>query len=132
MNRDWESAELCDRYLDAIERRDFDVIERCYAPECIAWHSGDERHRQRDDTIAVLKRVTKDLKKIEYADRISHFFEGGFVCEYTIKVVRENGFEGKMECCLVAHTRDGMLSRMYEYWCSNRIEEFTGPQSAGH
>jgi ketosteroid isomerase-like protein len=127
MNRDWESAELCDRYLDAIERGDFETVEKCYAPECLVWQSGDGLHHQRDDVIATLKNATKNLKKLEYADRITRFFEGGFVCEYTIRVVRENGFEGMIECCLVAHTRDGMLSRMYEYWCNNRMDEFVGP-----
>lgn len=127
MKRDWQNIQLCDRYLDALERRDYDAVEQCYAPECIIWHSDDWLYRQRADDLASLQEGRKNLKAIEYADRIARAFEGGFVVEYTIKVVRETGFEGKLECCFVAHTRDGKISRAYEYWCENRIDEFVGP-----
>ena len=43
MRKDWQTLELCDRFFDSIEQRDYDTLERCYAPEAVIWHSHDCR-----------------------------------------------------------------------------------------
>ena len=41
MRKDWQTLELCDRFFDSLERRDYDTVDACYAPEAVIWHSHD-------------------------------------------------------------------------------------------
>lgn len=130
MRRDSENIALCDRFFDAIEQGDYETVEKCYAPECIIWHSHDCLYQQRADNLAMLKDGMKSLKKTHYANRRVHAFEGGFVQQHTLYVTRANGFEGKMDVCFIGYTRDGMLSRIYEYFDTGKRAEFLGPDAA--
>ena len=47
MNKDWQTLELCDRFFDAIEQKDYDTLESCYAPEAVVWHSHDSLYQPR-------------------------------------------------------------------------------------
>lgn len=130
MRKDWEMLALADRFFDAIEQKDFDTVETCYAPEAIVWHSHDCLYETRESNLAMLKRGMKTHQKMEYTDRRVHAFEGGFVQQHTLYVTRENGFRGKMDVCFVAYTRDGKMSRIYEYFDTSQREGFLGPDAA--
>jgi hypothetical protein len=65
-----------------------------------------------------------------YADRRIHVFEGGFVQQHTLFVTHANDFVGRMDVCFVAYTRDGMISRGYEYFDTGQIEKFLAPARA--
>lgn len=127
MRKDWETIQLCDRFFDAIEQGDYDTLEKCYAPEAIIWHSHDMLYEQRASNLAMLKAGMKGNQKMRFKDRRVHTFEGGFVQQHTLHITRENGFEGRMDVCFIGYTRDGMISRAYEYFDTGQIEKFFGP-----
>jgi ketosteroid isomerase-like protein len=128
VRKDSETLQLCDRFFDSIERGDYETLESCYAPEAVVWHSHDGLYQSRADNLAMLKQGMETLPKMRFRDRRVRVFEGGFVQQHTMHVTRENGFEGKMDVCFVGYTRDGMLSRIYEYFDTGRIAEFIGPR----
>jgi len=127
VRKDWQTLELCDRFFDAIEHKDYETLESCYAPEAVIWHSHDCLYQSRADNLAMLKRGMETLQKVEFRDRRIRVFEGGFVQQHTIYVTRENGFVGRMDVCFVAYVRDGMISRAYEYFDHGQREQFVGP-----
>ena len=129
MRKDSEMLALCDRFFDAIERKDYETLEKCYAPEAIVWHSHDCLYQSRADNLAMLKEGMQRNKKMRYRDRRVHVFEGGFVQQHTIFVTHANDFVGRMDVCFVAYTRDGMISRAYEYFDTGQIEKFLGPRT---
>ena len=129
MRRDSELLALCDRFFDAIEQKDYDTLESCYAPEAVVWHSHDGRYQSRADNLAMLKQGMDTQPKTRFRDRRTRTFEGGFVQQHTLHVTRANGFEGKMDVCFIGYTRDGKLSRIYEYFDTGRIAELLGPQA---
>lgn len=129
MRKDSETLALCDRFFDAIERGDYDIVEACYAPECMVWHSHDCLYQPRADNLAMLKAGMATHAKMEYADRRVHVFEGGFVQQHRLYLTRANGFVGKMDVCFIGFVRDGRISRAYEYFDTGKREEFLGPQS---
>ena len=129
MRKDWETLELCDRFFDAIEQKDFETVEKCYAPETIIWHSHDCLYQSRESNLAMLKEGMKRHKKMHYADRRVHVFEGGFLQQHRLYVTHANDFVGQMDVCFIAYTRDGMLSRIYEYFDTGQREKFLGPQT---
>lgn len=136
MNRDSQLLELCDRFFDAIEQKDYETLESCYAPEAVVWHSHDCRYQPRADNLAMLKQGMETQSKTRFKDRRIRTFEGGFVQQHTIHVTQpdgpdgEPGFRGHMEVCFVGYVRDGRISRAYEYFDTGQIEKFIGPREA--
>lgn len=126
MRKDWEMLQLCDRFFDAFEQRDYETVEGCYAPECVVWHSHDMLYQPREENLAMLKQGMAEHKEIRFADRRVHAFEGGFVQQHRLYVTRANGYTGHMDVCFVAYTRDGKLSRIYEYFDTSQVAAFTG------
>ena len=128
MRKDVQTLELCDRFFDSLERRDFDAVDACYAPEAMVWHSHDCRYQPREDNLAMLQRGMETQQKVRYRDRRVRVFEGGFVQQHRIEVTWSADFVGKMDVCFVAYVRDGMISRAYEYFDTGQIEKFIGPR----
>ena len=88
MRKDWQTLELCDRFFDAIEQKDYETLESCYAPEAVIWHSHDCLYQPRADNLAMLKRGMETQPKTRFKDRRVRVFEGGFVQQHTIYVTR--------------------------------------------
>ena len=128
MRKDWQTIELCDRFFDAIEQRDYETLESCYAPEAVVWHSHDMLYQPRADNLAMLKHGMERQPKMRFKDRRVRVFEGGFVQQHTMHVTQENGFEGTMDVCFIGYVRDGKLSRIYEYFDTGQVEKFLGPR----
>jgi ketosteroid isomerase-like protein len=128
MRRDSEMLALCDRFFDAIEQKDFATVERCYAPELVVWHSHDCLYQPREANLKTLRDGMNRFKKMRYKSRRIHTFEGGFVQQHTLFVTHADDFVGQMDVCFVAYTRDGMISRAYEYFDVGQIEKFLGPR----
>ena len=131
MRKDSETLELCDRFFDAIEKGDYETLESCYAPEAVVWHSHDCLYESRASNLAMLKHGMETLPKMRFRDRRVRVFEGGFVQQHTMHVTRENGFVGKMDVCFVAYTRNGKISRAYEYFDTGQVDGFLGPSANG-
>jgi ketosteroid isomerase-like protein len=129
MRKDWQTLELCDRFFDAIEQKDYETLESCYAPEAVIWHSHDCLYQPRADNLAMLKKGMETQQKTRYRDRRIRTFEGGFVQQHRIEVTWENGFEGRMDVCFVAYVRDGRISRAYEYFDTGQVDKFLGSRA---
>ena len=131
MRKDWENIELCDRFFDALERKDYATLESCYAPEAVVWHSHDNLYEPRASNLAMLKSgMERPGGKMRFKDRRVRAFEGGFVQQHTLHVTYENGFVGQMDVCFIGYVRDGKLSRIYEYFDTGQVEKFLGPRRA--
>jgi ketosteroid isomerase-like protein len=128
MRKDWQTLELCDRFFDAIEQKDYETLESCYAPEAVIWHSHDCLYQPRADNLAMLRKGMETQQKTRYRDRRIRTFEGGFVQQHRIEVTWENGFEGRMDVCFVAYVRAGRISRAYEYFDTGQVDKFLGPR----
>jgi ketosteroid isomerase-like protein len=128
MRKDWQTLELCDRFFDSLERRDYDTVDACYAPEAVIWHSHDCLYQPRADNLAMLRRGGETQQKVRYRDRRVRVFEAGFVQQHRIEVTWASGFEGRMDVCFVAYVRDGMISRAYEYFDTGQVDKFLPPR----
>ena len=128
MRKDWQTLELCDRFFDSLEQRDYDTVDACYAPEAVIWHSHDCLYQPRSENLAMLRRGGETQQKVRYRDRRIRVFEGGFVQQHRIEVTWANGFEGRMDVCFVGYVRDGMISRAYEYFDTGQVDKFLPPR----
>lgn len=130
MRKDWQTLELCDRFFDAIEHKDYETLAGCYAPEAMVWHSHDCLYQSRADNLAMLKRGMETQEKTRFKDRRVRVFEAGFVQQHTIYVTYASGFVGQMDVCFVAYVRDGMISRAYEYFDTGQVAKFLPPRES--
>jgi len=124
MRRDGETLTLCDRFFDAIEQKDYETLESCYAPEAIVWHSHDCRYQPRNENLAMLADSMKRNPKMRFRNRRVHLFEGGFVQQHTLYVTYANDSVGQMDVCFVGFVRDGRISRAYEYFDTGQLDRF--------
>jgi ketosteroid isomerase-like protein len=130
MRKDWQTLELCDRFFDSLEQRDYDAVDGCYAPEAVIWHSHDCLYQSRADNLAMLRTGADTQQKARFRDRRIRVFEGGFVQQHRLEVTWADGFEGRMDVCFVAYVRDGMISRAYEYFDTGQVDKFLPPREA--
>jgi ketosteroid isomerase-like protein len=120
---------LCDRFFDALEQKNYNTVESCYAPETVIWHSHDCLYQSRESNLQMLRDGMQKHQKMHFSDRRVHVFEGGFVQQHTLYVTHENGFVGKMDVCFIAYVRNGKISRISEYFDTSRRAEFLGPDA---
>jgi ketosteroid isomerase-like protein len=128
MRRDSELLALCDRFFDALEQGDYETLEGCYAPEAVVWHSGDTLYQPRAANLAMLKSSLESGNGMRFKNRRIHTFEGGFVQQHTLFVTYPSGFVGQMDVCFIAYTRNGMISRIYEYYDGGKLNKFLPPK----
>jgi hypothetical protein len=114
--------------VHAASSREKSSGSRKYASEAVIWHSHDCLYQPRSENLAMLRRGGVTQQKVRYRDRRIRVFEGGFVQQHRIEVTWANGFEGQMDVCFVAYVRDGMLSRVYEYFDTGQVDKFLPPR----
>jgi ketosteroid isomerase-like protein len=127
MDKTASTLALADKFFDALEQKDFETFKSCYAPEALVWHSHDNLYESRESSLARLEHAINTHKKMEYANRRVRVFEGGFVQQHTCVIHWDNGHVGSMDTLFIAYVRDGMMSRIYEYFDTGQREKFLGP-----
>ena len=112
---DSELRALCHRFLDAIERADFDTVEALYAPDFKLWFNATGAEISRDENLKVLREGAALHRRRTYDDRTINTFATGFVVQYSVNVVAHDGRRTSLWACGVALCRDGQITRLDEY-----------------
>ncbi len=125
---DRELRELCNRFFDAIERRDLDTVAELYAPDFNFWVNLTGAESSREQNLATLADGYALLRRRTYDDRIIDTFESGFLVRFSVTVVQHDGRRRSLSSCLVAQCKDGRITRIDEYMDSSK---FGRPRPAG-
>jgi ketosteroid isomerase-like protein len=128
---DGEIRELCTRFFDAYENRRADELAEIYAPDCIVWHNVFGRETTGADNIAAMPKSYAGQRRRSYDDRIIDTFEGGFVIQYTLAGVQNDGHKGALWICIVGLCKDGRITRIDEYMDSSKFAAWAGPGRGG-
>jgi len=123
-----EADVIADRLFAAIEAGDVDTVGDLYADDVVVWHNFDQATQTKEQSLAVLRWMTKNLADRRYEVVARFAVEGGFVQQHTLYVTYENGFVGQMDVCFIGYVRDGKLSRIYEYFDTGQIGKFLPPR----
>ena len=118
---DRELRELCQRFFDAIERRDLDAVADCYAPEFAFWVNLTGAESSREQSLATLRDGYALLRRRTYDDRSIDTFETGFLARYSVNVVAHSGKRSSLWACIVAQCKDGRITRIDEYLDSGKF-----------
>jgi ketosteroid isomerase-like protein len=117
-------------FFDAIEAGDIETVRASYAPDVAVWHNTDELESSREENVAVLTAFVQRIPTRRYANRRVHLFDGGFVQQHDLKVVRADGVELTLPACIVCKVENGRIVRLDEYFDSARVEQLRAPAKA--
>ncbi len=119
---DRELRELCQRYFDAIERRDVDAVADCCAPEFTFWvNLGGGVESTREANLATLREGYALLRRRSYDDRTIDTFATGFLARYSVTAVTHGGKRSSYWACIVAQCKAGRITRIDEYLDSSKF-----------
>jgi len=125
---DNELRELCHRFLDAIERHDFDEVQAIYHPDMRFWVNITGRESSAEESLATLREGKHRHRRRTYDDRTINTFDTGFLVQYSVNVVTHAGKRHSLWAFLVAECWDGKIWRLNEYLDSGK---FTAPLPTG-
>ena len=140
-----EIRELCNTSFDAYQDKRVDILDRVLADDCVIWHNVFGRDTTKQENLSKYHDSYRGQRRRTYDDRMIDVFHDGFVIRYqlggvmengrrgfvqqhTIKVTYKTGFVGTMDVCFVAYVRNGMISRIYEYFDTGQVDKFLPPR----
>jgi ketosteroid isomerase-like protein len=125
-----EIQALAERFFDAVEAGDVAALQAFYAPEATIWHNTDEVEQTREANLETLRGFIRLIPSRTYAKRRLKVFEGGFVHQHELQGVRRDGVHVRLTACIVCEVREGLITRLDEYFDSAQVTAFVAPSSA--
>ena len=125
-----EIRDLCHRFFDAYENRQVHEVAKLYAPDCVIWNNVFNSEMTGAENVEKLPAGYLRQRRRVYNDRIVNVFEDGWVIQYTLNGVSLTGHAGGLWVCIVAHCRDGQITRIDEYLDSGKFPAWRGEQPA--
>ena len=125
--KDTELRELCQRYFDAVERRDVDAVAELYAPGFAFWVNLTGHESSREANLQTLREGYALHRRRSYDDRRIDTFETGFLVRYSVNVVQHDGRRASLWACIVAQCKDGRITRIDEYLDSSKFRAAARP-----
>jgi hypothetical protein len=129
---EYEIRDLCNRFFDAYQGARTDILEELYSDDCIIWHNVFGKEPTGADNIKGVPSSYNGQRRRTYNDRIINTFSDGFVIQYTLNGVMNNGHKGALWICIVGKVRDGKITRIDEYMDSSKFAEWAGAGSGGN
>ena len=124
MNQD-DIRVLCNRFFDAYQDRQIEVLDELYADDCIIWHNVFGRDTTREDNLEAMRHDTGQRRRT-YDERTIDAFPDGFVIQYTLNGVMHSGHRGSMPICIVGRVSNGKITRIDEYMDSSKFAAWAG------
>ena len=125
-----EIRELCETFFDAYQDRRVDVLGRVLADDCVIWHNVFGRETTKQDNLSKFHDSYRGQRRRTYDDRIVNTFDDGFVIQYQLHGVQNNGHRGSLWICIVARVREGQITRIDEYMDSSKFPAWSGTEGA--
>ena len=116
---------LAKRFFDCVEAGDIDGLVACYAPDAEIWHNTDEQIQGPEDNRKTLSGMVTRITDRKYADRRVEVFPTGFVQQHVLQGTRvQDGVRVELPACIVCEVKNGLITRLDEYFDSAQVAEF--------
>ena len=105
-----------DRFRDAMEGLDADLLADIYAEEVVVWHSHDEIEQSRDEAVATARAFLATLGRCKVERSALLRTETGFVQQHRLVGERVDGRPFRSApLCIVVTVSQGKITRIDEY-----------------
>lgn len=121
MSDDTDLRDLCNRFLDSIERRDMGAVAEILSPDLQFWANFTNQTKSRDAMLEAIGAGYAAHRRRTYDDRQIRTFDHGFLAQYTCRLVRHDGSSLALWAAMVAEVRDGRIVRVDEYLDSGKF-----------
>ena len=121
LSHDAAMHDICNRFLDAIEARDMDLIGEILSPDLQFWANFTNATKGRDDMLQAISAGYAVHRHRHYNDRRIRALEGGFLAQYTCAITRHDGTTSALWAGMVADVRDGRIVKVDEYMDSGKF-----------
>lgn len=107
------------------EAGDFAAWRAIFTPEAVMWHNTDLAEKKIDDVVEALIPIRRKATSWKYTvvERVD--VEDGFLLRFVLDA-ETGGKKVKLAACLSCRTRDGLISRLDEYFDSAAFAELAG------
>lgn len=119
--------EVCNRFLDAIEARDMDLIGEILSPDLQFWANFTNQTKGRDEMLAAISAGYSVHKQRSYNDRQIRAVDDGFLSQHTCAVTRHDGSKSAFWAGMVAQVKDDKIVRIDEYMDAGKFAAKPAP-----
>jgi ketosteroid isomerase-like protein len=120
-----DSLDVAERLFTAIEAGDVDAVRDLYDADVEVWHNTDRVTQGRDENLATLAWVHRNLSGLTYEDVRRSATDDGFVQRHVFAATNRAGRRIEVPACIVASVRDGRITHLDEYLDSAELAAFT-------
>jgi ketosteroid isomerase-like protein len=115
--------EVADTLFGAVERGEIDALREVFHPDARTWHNTDGLEQSVDQTLKVLRWLSRNSTVRRYDDVRRERTPRGFVQMHTLRIEKADGRTIRIPACVVAEVRDGRIRRIDEYLDSAQVAE---------
>lgn len=106
---------LAERFFSSIERGEAEAVYGCYAPQARIWHNTDGIEQTREENLATLGWLFREVPERRYEVVARHPVPGGFLQQHVMHGTLRNGKTFAMPACIICRVEDGRIVRLDEY-----------------
>jgi ketosteroid isomerase-like protein len=110
-----DALALADRLFSAIEAGDVAAVRELYDPAVEIWHNTDRAVQGREENLATLDWVVRNLDGLRYTDVRRSATDDGFVQRHVLVATNRAGRQVEVPACIVATVDGGRIIRLDEY-----------------
>jgi ketosteroid isomerase-like protein len=110
-----DALAVADRLFAAIEVGEVDAVRELYDPAVEVWHNTDRAAQGREENLATLDWVVRNLQGLRYTDVRRSATDDGFVQRHVLVATNRAGRRVEVPACVVATVRGGRITRLDEY-----------------
>lgn len=118
---DAEIRALAHRFFDALETRDVETAGALCRDDLAFWFNATDKVSTKAEMLAAQTSPMALQSRRSYDERLINTFRDGFVMQYTVVITGADGRRTALFPCVVAHCRDGLITRMDEYIDSGKF-----------
>jgi len=119
-----EAIGAADALTSAIKERSAAKIKAIYADDIVVWHGATGKGMGKAENVGLLAGVFAIASELEYQDIRRHLIEGGVVQQHKlVGTFRDGKPIPALQACLVIKVRNGLITRIDEYFDSETFAE---------
>ena len=118
---DAEIRALAHRFFDALETRDVETAGALCRDDLAFWFNATDKTTTKAEMLEAQTSPMALASRRSYDERQINTFRGGFVMQYTVVITGNDDRRTALFPCVVAHCRDGLITRMDEYIDSGKF-----------
>jgi ketosteroid isomerase-like protein len=106
---------FADRFIDALNVGDPELVRGFYQPDATVWHNFDDADQPLEQNLKLLEWMVRKAPQRRYRVLRREIVPGGWFQQHVLEAQLADGRAMKLYACCVITLRDGLIQRIEEY-----------------